>query len=215
MEQDVNARIEQYQNGAIAPAQAEVESIRTSKEKVPDESKLAFMRVCDTSAALSADVPEIIMSDVGTLARAYRQLQAERDSLRKQVDKMAEEIKVAEDHAEALEQKYAGCPHKNDTTCACSYDHKNDVCAVHSPQVVELRKQLAAAHFKTKSPRIDARDIAEEKPRDYLAAFDHFRREYSDVFGDEEPEKLLDEMRADVLKMKPPPKPERKRRTSE
>jgi hypothetical protein len=52
-----------------------------------------------------------------------------------------------------------------------------------------------ATHFKTKSPRIDSCDITEEKPRDYLAAFDRFRSEYSNVFGDEEPEKLLEEMR--------------------
>lgn len=39
--------------------------------KAPNESKLQAMAVCDTSAAMSSDVPEITMSDVGRLARSY------------------------------------------------------------------------------------------------------------------------------------------------
>jgi hypothetical protein len=52
-----------------------------------------------------------------------------------------------------------------------------------------------ATYFKTKSPRVDAHDIAEEKPRNYLAAFDKFRKEYRDVFGDAEPSVLLSDAR--------------------
>jgi hypothetical protein len=55
-----------------------------------------------------------------------------------------QEIALAGAHAEALEQKYAGCPHQNETTCACSYDHKNDVCMVHSPKVMELTASLSS-----------------------------------------------------------------------
>jgi hypothetical protein len=52
-----------------------------------------------------------------------------------------------------------------------------------------------ATYFKTKNPRVDARDITEEKPRNYLAAFDKFRKEYRDVFGDVEPSELLKDAR--------------------
>jgi hypothetical protein len=52
-----------------------------------------------------------------------------------------------------------------------------------------------ATYFKTKSPRVDARDIDEEKPRNYVAAFDTFRKNYRDVFGDAEPEELLSDAR--------------------
>jgi hypothetical protein len=52
-----------------------------------------------------------------------------------------------------------------------------------------------ATYFRTKSPRIDAQDIDEEKPRDYVAAFTRFRQQYSGVFGDEDPESLLNDIR--------------------
>jgi hypothetical protein len=52
-----------------------------------------------------------------------------------------------------------------------------------------------ATYFKTKNPRVDAHDIALEKPRNYLAAFDRFRKEYKDVFGDTEPFDLLNDAR--------------------
>jgi hypothetical protein len=52
-----------------------------------------------------------------------------------------------------------------------------------------------ATYFKTKNPRVDAREIGEEKPRDYVAAFDRFRKEYREVFGDAEPEELLNDAR--------------------
>ncbi len=52
-----------------------------------------------------------------------------------------------------------------------------------------------ATYFKTKKPRVDARDISEEKPRNYLAAFDRFRKEYRDVFGDAELSELVNDAR--------------------
>jgi hypothetical protein len=52
-----------------------------------------------------------------------------------------------------------------------------------------------ATYFKTKNPRIDVRAFSEEKPRDYVAAFNRFRRSYSDVFGNSDPGELLDDIR--------------------
>lgn len=52
-----------------------------------------------------------------------------------------------------------------------------------------------ATYFKTKNPRVDARDISEEKLRNYLAAFDKFRKEYRDIFGDAEPSEILSDAR--------------------
>lgn len=52
-----------------------------------------------------------------------------------------------------------------------------------------------ATYFKTKNPRVDARDIAEEKPRNYLAAFDNFRKGYREVFGDMDPADLIKDAR--------------------
>jgi hypothetical protein len=88
----------------------------------------------------------------GPLLRQVAELQAERDSLRKQVEEMTKELKVAEDYAEALEQKYAGCPHQNNVVCACSYDQKNDVCSVHSPQLATANAKIAAVRELLERP---------------------------------------------------------------
>ena len=52
-----------------------------------------------------------------------------------------------------------------------------------------------ATYFKTKLPRIDVKTIVEDKPRDYVAAFEHFSREYADIFGDRDPEEIIRSMR--------------------
>jgi hypothetical protein len=52
-----------------------------------------------------------------------------------------------------------------------------------------------ATYFQTKRPRVDAQLISEEKPRNYLTAFDKFRKEYRDVFGDTDPSVLLGDAR--------------------
>jgi hypothetical protein len=52
-----------------------------------------------------------------------------------------------------------------------------------------------ASYFKTKFPRIDVKDIAEEKKRDYVAAFDKFSREYETVFGNRDPKHILKDIR--------------------
>jgi len=52
-----------------------------------------------------------------------------------------------------------------------------------------------ATYFKTKFPRIDVKAIAEDKNRDYVAAFDRFSQDYGDVFGDRDPEQIIKDIR--------------------
>lgn len=68
------------------------------------------------------------------------------------------------------------------------------------PKVLPLfRKQVSifgdATYFKTAAPRIDAMRIEEEKTPDYIAAFDNFQSAYADIFGDRDPEEILDTTR--------------------
>jgi hypothetical protein len=51
------------------------------------------------------------------------------------------------------------------------------------------------SYFKTKPPRIDVKDIKIEEKRDYVAAFDQFSREYGKIFGNRDPQKILQEIR--------------------
>jgi hypothetical protein len=52
-----------------------------------------------------------------------------------------------------------------------------------------------ASYFKTKFPRIDVKEIGEEKKRDYVAAFDRFSHEYEPILGDRDPKKILADIR--------------------
>jgi hypothetical protein len=52
-----------------------------------------------------------------------------------------------------------------------------------------------ASYFKTKFPRIDVKEITEEKKRDYVAAFDRFSHEYERILGDRDPQKILTDIR--------------------
>src|ERR1700730_1220212 len=52
-----------------------------------------------------------------------------------------------------------------------------------------------ASYFKTKFPRIDVKEMTEEKKRDYVAAFDRFSREYEPILGDRDPKKILPDIR--------------------
>lgn len=62
-----------------------------------------------------------------------------------------------------------------------------------------FRKQVNifgdATYFKTKIPRLDALRIAEEITPDYVSAFDRFREAYSGVFGDQDPEEIINRTR--------------------
>jgi hypothetical protein len=52
-----------------------------------------------------------------------------------------------------------------------------------------------ASYFKTKFPRIDVKEITEEKKRDYVAAFDRFSHDYERILGDRDPENILADIR--------------------
>ena len=52
-----------------------------------------------------------------------------------------------------------------------------------------------AAYFKTRRPRLNVADIKEEKPRDYLAAFQHFQKNYGPVFKGKSPQDVLEDSR--------------------
>lgn len=52
-----------------------------------------------------------------------------------------------------------------------------------------------ASYFKTRRPRLSVADIKEEKPRDYLAAFQQFQKNYGPVFKGKSPEDVLEDSR--------------------
>jgi len=52
-----------------------------------------------------------------------------------------------------------------------------------------------ASYYKAVAPRLDVRQIAEDKPRNYIAAFNAFGKKYKDVFGDRTAEDILAEIR--------------------
>ena len=52
-----------------------------------------------------------------------------------------------------------------------------------------------ATYFKTKFPRLDVGTISEDVQRDYVSAFDNLSTDYESIFGDREPEEILDDIR--------------------
>lgn len=52
-----------------------------------------------------------------------------------------------------------------------------------------------ASYFKTRSPRVDAADIREEKPRDYLAAMERFQKTYGPVFKKANSQEIMNDLR--------------------
>jgi hypothetical protein len=52
-----------------------------------------------------------------------------------------------------------------------------------------------ASYYPAYSPRLDVKEIKEDKPRNYLAAFNAFGRKYKDVFGDRVPGEILEAIR--------------------
>lgn len=58
-----------------------------------------------------------------------------------------------------------------------------------------FRKQVwiagDATYYKTKAPRLEAREIDGEPLPDYLAAFDRFSTAYAEIFGDSESEEII------------------------
>src|ERR1700752_968955 len=58
-----------------------------------------------------------------------------------------------------------------------------------------FRKQVwiagDATYYKTKAPRLEAREIDSEPLPDYLTAFDQFSAAFADVFADTEPDEII------------------------
>jgi hypothetical protein len=52
-----------------------------------------------------------------------------------------------------------------------------------------------ASYYKAISPRLDVKQITEDKPRNYIAAFNAFGRKYRDVFGERTAEDILADIR--------------------
>jgi hypothetical protein len=52
-----------------------------------------------------------------------------------------------------------------------------------------------ASYYKAITPRLDVKNIEEDKPRNYIAAFNAFGRKYKDAFGDRTAEDILAEIR--------------------
>lgn len=52
-----------------------------------------------------------------------------------------------------------------------------------------------ASYFKTRSPRVDASKIREEKPRDYVAAMARFQKTYGPVFRKTSSQEIMNELR--------------------
>ena len=52
-----------------------------------------------------------------------------------------------------------------------------------------------AAYFRTRNPRLEAAEISEEKPRDYMAAVARLQKNYGKVFRGESSQTVLDDSR--------------------
>jgi len=52
-----------------------------------------------------------------------------------------------------------------------------------------------ASYFKANTPRLDVETIDLDTPRDYLKGFDNFSSNYETVFGDEDPQDIMNDIR--------------------
>ncbi|MGC2636418.1 MAG: hypothetical protein WA294_04520 [Acidobacteriaceae bacterium] len=52
-----------------------------------------------------------------------------------------------------------------------------------------------AAYFKTRSPKLIASQMSEEKPRNFMAALERLQRNYGKLFGEEGSQAILDDLR--------------------
>lgn len=82
----------------------------------------------------------VVIAKCTQVKELYEQL-AEKDARVAELEKL---LASADEHAEALEQKYEDCPHPEIGPCGCSYDRKSDVCAFHAPAVKALSAKLKA-----------------------------------------------------------------------
>jgi hypothetical protein len=52
-----------------------------------------------------------------------------------------------------------------------------------------------AAYFKANTPRLDVYDIKLDTPRDYVKAFDEFSKAYEEIFGDQDAQDVIADIR--------------------
>lgn len=52
-----------------------------------------------------------------------------------------------------------------------------------------------ASYFRTRTPRLDAKTVDEDRERDFVAGYKRFRKDYRDVFGDRDTSDILKDIR--------------------
>jgi hypothetical protein len=93
-------------------------------------------------------------------------MNAELDRLRAEVASLKEERDEHEKHDAARDEKIRILTTYHGLGCACSYDSVDDVCEHHSPKLMALTQQLAAANG-----RVEMLQKALEYGKRYEAAF--------------------------------------------
>lgn len=96
-----------------------------------------------------------------TLAHSMAQsLLRENESLRAEVASLKEELAEYEKHDAARDEKIRNLTTYHGLGCACSYDSVDDVCEHHSPKLMALTQQLAAAKDEANTARVEAECLA-------------------------------------------------------
>jgi hypothetical protein len=75
------------------------------------------------------------------------------DRLRAEVARLKEELAEYEKHDAARDEKIRSLTTYHGLGCACSYDNVDDVCEHHSPKLMALTQQLAAANGRVEMLR--------------------------------------------------------------
>lgn len=73
--------------------------------------------------------------------------------------------------------------------------HPSDLSTAQKLFTKQVMASGDATYFKTNFPRLDVKTITEEKPRDYIGAFDRLSAEYKDIFKERDPEDILSDIR--------------------
>ncbi len=130
---------------AEAEAEASVEPWHMSaihENEVPDEREsdkfIAELRATiSAQAARIAELEERLCFDPGGSDK-IDELESACEHLRVDLSSTEARVSELEKHVEELQAKI-----NPETDCCCSYDEPGQVCAVHSPRVSELERQLA------------------------------------------------------------------------
>jgi hypothetical protein len=107
---------------------------------------------CFMDGKFNTDDPIYSRKTVESLLEAHRKQvlleAAELDRLRAEVASLKEELAEYEKHDAARDEKIRSLTTYHGLGCACSYDNVDDVCEHHSPKLMALTQQLAAANAK-------------------------------------------------------------------